>query len=67
MASVTARAATPSSGTINVLTPTQTYSSGPFLQPNPTPTPIVDSEPTCDAAHPCDSYTLTVSLPADYQ
>ena len=67
MASVTARAATPSSGTINVLTPTQAYSSGPFLQPNPTPTPIVDSEPTCDAVHPCDSYTLTVSLPADYQ
>src|SRR5438093_7298088 len=66
-AASSARAATPSSGTITVLTPTQSYSSGPFAQPNPTPTPIVDSEPTCDAAHPCDTYTLTVTLPANYQ
>jgi hypothetical protein len=66
MALGTARGATPSSGAITTLTPTQTYSSGPFLQPNPTPTPIVDSEPTCDAAHPCDLYTLTVTLPASY-
>ena len=66
VAHATARAATPSSGTISVLSPTTSYSSGPFLQPNPTPVPLVDSQPECDAAHPCDSYTLTVSLPADY-
>jgi len=67
MACTTARAATPSGGTISVLTPTQSYSSGPFLVANVTPLPIVQNEPTCDAAHPCDTYTLTVSLPADYQ
>ena len=61
------RAATPSSGTISTLTPNLAYSSGPFAVANPTPTPLLDSEPTCDAAHMCDHYTLTVSLPADYQ
>src|SRR5262249_29019639 len=62
-----AHAATPASGTITVLTPTQTYSSGPFVVANPTPLPIVQNEPTCDVAHPCDTYALTVTLPANYQ
>src|SRR5262245_29813330 len=40
---------------------------GPVPVANPSPAPIVQNEPTCDAAHPCDDYTLTVTLPADYQ
>src|SRR5262249_48139938 len=65
--SSTVHASTPASGTITELTPTASYTAGPFLVPNPTPTPVVGSGPTCDMAHPCDSYTLNISLPANYQ
>lgn len=60
-------AATPATG---VLTPTSgpvSYTSGPFTSANPTPVPLLDSGPTCDTPAPaCDSFELTVSLPAGY-
>ena len=62
-----AQAATPAQG---VLTPTSgplSYETGPFTSANPTPVPLLDSGPTCDTPAPaCDSYELTVSLPAGY-
>src|SRR5947208_2127477 len=59
-------AATPSSGTLTDLTTALSYVSGPFAQPNPTPVPVVDNGPTCDAAHACDHYTLHVALTPAY-
>lgn len=67
LVSRTVCAATPPAATITELTPTASYTAGPFLMPNPTPTPLVGNGPTCDTAHPCDDYTLTISLPANYQ
>ncbi|HEY2954132.1 MAG TPA: T9SS type A sorting domain-containing protein [Candidatus Eisenbacteria bacterium] len=61
----TASAATPASGTITESSSTLTYTGGPFLVSNPTPTPV-SSAPTCNAATTCDAFALTVTLPADY-
>jgi hypothetical protein len=60
---VTAKAATPASGTISVANPQLTYTGGPFYYPN-----VTDSSTgvTCDAVNPCDQFALTVNLPADY-
>src|SRR5438094_9439003 len=66
LVSRTVCAATPPGGTITELTPTASDTAGPFLVPTPTPTPLVGSGPTCDTAHPCDDYTRTVTLPANY-
>ena len=41
LVSRTVCAATPPGGTITELTPTASYTAGPFLVPNPTPTPLV--------------------------
>ena len=53
LVSRTVCAATPPGGTITELTPTASYTAGPFLVPNPTPTPLVGNGPNCDTAHPC--------------
>ena len=53
-------AATPSSGTVSLGSPTLTYTSGPFLVSNPSGTGgAVMCSPA--AAFPCDEFTLTVS------
>ncbi len=61
-------ASTPSSGTLTDLSGPISYTAGPFFQSNQSPLGLgqVDTGPRCDAADPCDSYTLTVSLPAGY-
>src|SRR5882672_7394857 len=62
-------AATPSSGTLSPGTLTLTYDAGPFFQPNQSPVGLgqVDSGPRCNSTtFPCDSFALTVSLPAGY-
>ena len=62
-----AHAATPADGTLSPATPTLTFGSGPFAVSNPTPAPEVDNGPRCNATlNPCDSYELTVSLPAGF-
>lgn len=45
-----------------------TYDAGPFNVANQSPLGLgqLDSGPRCDAADPCDSYTLTVTLPGGY-
>ena len=62
-----AQAATPESGTLTPTSGPISYTAGPFAQANPTPVPLVDTGPTCDDPAPaCDSFELTVSLPAGY-
>ena len=62
-----AQAATPAVGTLTPTSGPVTYSSGPFTSANPTPVPLLDTGPTCDTPAPaCDSFELTVSLPAGY-
>ncbi len=63
------RAATPASGTIDPVMgiTSLSYTGGPFNQPNVSPVPQVDSGPRCNGnTNPCDSYALTVNLPAGY-
>src|SRR5438105_13661871 len=62
-------ASTPSSGTLSPGTPVVTYTAGPFNVPIQSPVGAgqLDSGPRCNAnTFPCDSYTLTISLPAGY-
>ena len=60
-------AAEPASGTLSEATPVLNYTAGPFLQSNPFPVPVAQSNPTCNGnANPCDSYTLTISNPPAY-
>jgi len=60
-------AATPASGTLTPTSGPLTFSSGPFTSANATPVPLVDNGPTCDDPAPvCDSFELTVTLPAGY-
>lgn len=62
-----AQAATPATGTLTPTSGPISYTAGPFTQANPTPVPLVDTGPTCDDPAPaCDSFELTVSLPAGY-
>src|SRR3979411_656233 len=62
-------ASTPSSGTLDPSHPPITYAAGP-LTINQTPLSAVvigiDAGPRCDAAFQCDSYALTITLPAGY-
>jgi hypothetical protein len=52
-------AAMPSSGTLSLVTPVLTYTSGPFIGANPTDQ--ATGVPTCaPPALPCDDFTLTV-------
>ncbi len=62
-------AATPPSGTITDTSGPIQYTAGPFTQPNPSPLGLgqLDSGPRCNGnTFPCDSYALTVSVPAGY-
>jgi hypothetical protein len=62
-------ASTPSSGTLTTASGAVTYAAGPFLQANPSPLGLgqVDQGPRCNGTtFPCDSFDLTVSLPAGY-
>jgi hypothetical protein len=61
-------ASTPSSGVLSDSNPVLTYDAGPFNLANQSPLGLgqLDTGPRCDAADPCDSYTLTVNLPAGY-
>ena len=60
-------AATPSTGTLSETTPDISYTAGPFVQSNPVPVPLLQSNPTCNnTQNPCDSYTLTTSFTAEY-
>ncbi len=60
-------AATPAMGTLTPTSGPLTYMSGPFTSANATPVPLVDSGPTCGTPAPaCDSFALTISLPAGY-
>ena len=56
-------ASTPSSGTVSPTNPQVSYTGGPFLILNATDS---STGVTCDQAHPCDDFALTVDLPADY-
>ncbi len=57
-------AGTPSSGELTPATPMQTlsYTVGPFTVSSPVAT--ATDGPVCNVAAPCDSYKLTVTLPA---
>ncbi len=61
-------ASTPSSGVLTPSTPLLTYDAGPFNVPNQSPLGLgqLDTGPRCDAADPCDSFALTVNVPAGY-
>jgi hypothetical protein len=61
-------ASTPSSGTLTDLSGPISYMAGPFFQSNQSPLGLgqLDTGPRCDTADPCDTYTLTVTLPAGY-
>ena len=61
-------ASTPSTGTLSPDSPVVTYDAGPFNVPNESPLGLgqLDTGPRCDAEDPCDSFTLTVNLPAGY-
>lgn len=52
-----ASAATPDSGTVSPAAPETTFESGPFL---------TSGGVFCSAVNGCDSYALTLELPADY-
>lgn len=56
-----ATAAEPDSGLLSPATPTLSYTAGPFVASNPSST--ADGAPVC-GPQVCDSYLLTVSLPA---
>jgi hypothetical protein len=67
--SIVSFASTPSSGTLTTVSGPVTYTAGPFFQENPSPLGLgqVDQGPRCNGTtFPCDSYDLTVSLPAGY-
>ena len=54
-------AANPPSGTLSIATPFLTYTTGPNVQSNPSG---FAGTLVCNAALPCDEYTLTVDVPA---
>jgi hypothetical protein len=58
-----AAAATPASGAVSDRNTSLSYSAGPFLVPN---TSNLAGPVTCNAALPCDDFTLTVDVPAAY-
>src|SRR3984893_9364616 len=57
----TAIAASPSSGTLTTTSGPLTYTGGPFVVANASAQ--ANGTPVCNAALPCDDYTLTVSVP----
>jgi hypothetical protein len=60
-------ASTPSSGTLSPTTPILTYDAGPLvINQSPLGAGLLDKGPRCDTTFPCDSYALTITLPAGY-
>jgi hypothetical protein len=61
-------ASNPSLGTVSPSSPTLTYDAGPFIGANQSPLGAgqLDVGPRCDVEFPCDSFDLTVSVPAGY-
>lgn len=62
-------AATPAAGTLTDASGPITYTAGPFTQANQSPLGLgqLDSGPRCDdLLFPCDTYTLTVTVPAGF-
>jgi PKD repeat protein len=57
----TAQMATPANGTLTDSSGPITYTAGPFFVPNPTAQ--ANGAPLCNAATPCDDFTLTVAVP----
>src|SRR5437762_483567 len=69
MTAWTSLAATPSSGTLSEGTPVLNYDAGLFNTANQSPLGLgqLDQGPRCNGTtFPCDSYALTISLPAGY-
>jgi hypothetical protein len=60
----TVEAATPSSGTLSTTNSTLSYNAGPFAVPNVT---AQAGDVICNAVTVCDDFSLTVTVPADYQ
>ncbi|RVU22220.1 exo-alpha-sialidase [Streptomyces antnestii] len=60
---VSADAATPTSGSVSDTAPTYTWSAGPFAVPNVTGTA---GTVTCGSPQLCDDHALKVSVPAGY-
>ncbi len=62
-----AQAAEPASGTLTDTSGPLNVVAGPFVVANATPVPLIDVGPWClDPLFDCDSFALTVSLPAGY-
>jgi hypothetical protein len=61
-------ASTPSSGAVSPTSAVATYDTMQFLVANQTPAGLgqLDKGPRCNAQFPCDSYTLTVTVPTGY-
>jgi len=57
----TAIASSPSSGTLTTISGPLTYTGGPFVVANASAQ--ANGTPICNAALPCDDYTLTISVP----
>ena len=60
-------ASTPNNGTLTPETKglALQYTVGPFTTSNPTPVPQVDDGPRCNAVAACDSFKLTITIPAN--
>src|SRR5215510_5066802 len=56
------RAASPSSGTLTLASGPISYTGGPFVVANVSAQ--ANGTPICNAALPCDDFTLTVNVPA---
>lgn len=61
---ISALASNPSSGTLTDANPKVTYTAGPFVVPNPSAQANSNSQPTCNQALQCDTFTLNVTVAA---
>ncbi|HEY6804502.1 MAG TPA: Calx-beta domain-containing protein [Pyrinomonadaceae bacterium] len=62
VATMISSAATPPSGTLSLATPNLSYvGGGPYVVPNASAQ--ANGTPICNAALPCDDYTLTINVP----
>lgn len=61
-------ASAPTSGTLTDTSGPISYTAGPFFQANQSPVGLgqLDTGPRCGTGFPCDTYTLHVTLPANY-
>jgi len=59
-------AATPAGGTLSPSNRTVIYAGGPFTVPTNS-TDSAGGPVTCDQAHPCEDYNLTIDIPQSYK